>query len=412
MSTGLDITLPKSWYWSPLKFATTFLNRGFAPEYVDEGPVRAISQASNQLPGLDWSRTRFSSWVGNPRRLKACLLSGDTLINSTGNGTLGRVGYFTAGPDDIACAADGHITVARADRRIVEPRYMYYWLSSNLFYNYIYSALVVGATNQIELNREALAGAPIALPPLDEQRRIANFLDAETARIDHLDELSANTMSLLRERRQALVERIIVSSSAATQKLFRCLQLLRDGTHQPPPRTGTGVPLLTARNVSSGTLRLTEADTFVSPEDAEILEGALKLRHRDVLLSVKGTIGAVAIAPPGFPRAVLDRNLALLRPTKTLLNEWLVWALRTRNVREQMQLSIAAAAQPGLPLGVIRELRIPASDLQTQKQQVAKIEQVDDQITDLESKIKSQRNLLAERRQALITAAVTGGIAV
>jgi type I restriction enzyme S subunit len=164
--------------------------------------------------------------------------------------------------------------------------------------------------------------------------------------------------------------------------------------------------------VSSGTLRLTEVDTFVSPEDAEILEGTLKPRHRDVLLSVKGTIGAVAIVPPGFPRAVLDRNLALLRPTKTFLNEWLVWALRTRNVQEQMQLSIAAAAQPGLPLGVIRELRIPSTDLQTQKQQVAQIEQVDLQIADLESQIKAQRNLLAERRQALITAAVTGGITV
>lgn len=412
MSTGLDFSLPKGWSWSPLKFATTFLNRGSAPDYADEGPVRAVSQAANQLAGLDWTRTRFSAYDGDPRRLKGYLLHSDILINSTGNGTLGRVGYFTKGPDDIPCVADSHVTVARADRRVADPRFMYYWLRSVPFYNYIYSVLVVGATNQIELNREGLAGAPIALPPFDEQQRIADFLEAEVARIDHLDELSTTTLNLLRERRQALVEQIIMSSSTAAQKLFRCLQLLRDGTHQPPSRTGTGVPLLTARNVSSGALKLTQADTFVSPEDAEILEGTLKPRHRDVLVSVKGTIGAVAIVPPGFPRAVLDRNLALIRPAKTVLNEWLVWVLRTRNVQEQMQLSIAAAAQPGLPLGVIRELKIPATDLQMQTRQVAKIEQIDQQITDLESKIKSQRNLLAERRQALITAAVTGGIAV
>jgi type I restriction enzyme S subunit len=77
-----------------------------------------------------------------------------------------------------------------------------------------------------------------------------------------------------------------------------------------------------------------------------------------------------------------------------------------------MKLSMAAAAQPGLPLGAIRELRIPAVDIEDQKEQVYKIEGIDQQLVDLESKIKSERDLLAERRQTLITAVVTGGVAV
>ena len=131
-----------------------------------------------------------------------------------------------------------------------------------------------------------------------------------------------------------------------------------------------------------------------------------------MLLSVKGTVGASAIIPPGFPRAVLDRNLALLRPQPSLVNEWLVWVLRTRNLQDQMKLSVAAAAQPGLPLGAIRELRIPSVDIEEQKAQLQEIEQIDQQLVDLESKIRSQRHLLVERRQALITAAVTGQIDV
>jgi type I restriction enzyme S subunit len=262
------------------------------------------------------------------------------------------------------------------------------------------------------LTLDMLKQLPVDEPSLDEQRRIAGFLDAETARIDRLDELAASTAGLLAERRRVLIEQVIVDGSASTRKLFRGLHLLRDGTHQPPPRTATGVPLLTARNVSSGALKLTDQDTFVSSEDADVLEASLRIRNRDVLLSVKGTVGAIAIVPAGFPRAVLDRNLALLRPQPSLLNEWLVWALRTRSVQDQMKLSIAAAAQPGLPLGAIRELRIPAADIGEQKRQVREIELIDQQLAELESKIRSQRDLLAERRQALITAAIAGAITV
>lgn len=186
MSTQLGTALPDSWSWSTLKFSTTFLNRGTIPNYVDTGPVRTVSQAANQVNGLDWQRTRFHDYSGDPRKLRGYLTTGDVLVNSTGNGTVGRVGYFTGGPDEFPCVADGHVTIARADRRCTDPRYLYYWLSSSPFQSYIYSALVVGATNQVELNRERLAGAPLALPPLGEQRRIADFLDGETTRIDAL----------------------------------------------------------------------------------------------------------------------------------------------------------------------------------------------------------------------------------
>jgi type I restriction enzyme S subunit len=293
----------------------------------------------------------------------------------------------------------------------IEPRYLLYVFHSYDFLK-LGEAEMYGVAGQKRVSDGLIRNWTVDLPPLDEQRRIADFLDAETARIDCLDELASSTASVLAERRHVLLEQAIVDGSAPPQKLFRGLRLLRDGTHQPPPRTSTGVPLLTARNVSSGLLQLTEQDTFVSPEDAEVLETSLRPQYRDLLLSVKGTIGAVAIVPPGFPRAVLDRNLALLRPHPTLLNEWLLWVLRTQNLQEQMNLSVTAAAQPGLPLGAIRELRIPSADIEVQNEQVRVIEMLNQEMVDLESKIQSQRDLLAERRQALITAAVTRQIDV
>lgn len=336
---------------------------------------------------------------------------GDVLVTKAGpRNRVGVSAYVDRTEPRIIVS--GKMLLLRADESAVDPRYLNWQLSTPLPQAYLNSCKTGMAEAQMNFANEDLLGMDISLPSLDEQRRIADFLDYETAQIDHLDALALNTADLLAERRKVLIEHVIIGETAPNRKLFRGLQLLRDGTHQPPSRTETGIPLLTARNVSSGLLRLTDQDTFVSPEDAEILERSLRPNSGDVLLSVKGTVGASAIVPADFPRTVLDRNLALLRPQSSLLSEWLIWVLRTRSLQDQMRLSVVAAAQPGLPLGAIRELRIPSAEITEQKSHLKEIKAIDQPLTDLESKIRHQRDLLAERRQALITAAVTGGITV
>jgi type I restriction enzyme, S subunit len=375
-----------------------------ASEYQPDGYV-FLATPNIKPESIDFDNVNYISEYRYLESPELRLQPGDVLLAKDGN-TLGITNIVRELPRPAT--VNGSIAVLRAFD--VEPRFLRYSLASSTTRDLIDS--IKGGMGVPHLFQWDIKRLPINLPPLDEQRRIADFLDAETARIDRLDELAFRTASLLTERRQTLIEQSVAHGNFSTRKLFPCLRLLRDGTHQPPPRTATGVPLLTARNVSSGTLQLTEHDTFVSPEDADVLEASLKPEHRDILLSVKGTVGATAIVPTEFPRVVLDRNLALLRPHSSLLNEWLVWVLRTRNLQDQMKLSIVAAAQPGLPLGAIRELRIPDVDITRQKERLQQIETVDEQISSLEAKIESQRKLLAERRQALITAAVTGQVDV
>ena len=49
------------------------------------------------------------------------------------------------------------------------------------------------------------AQLPIAIPPVDEQRTIADYLDRETARLDELAAKTRETIALLTERRAALI---------------------------------------------------------------------------------------------------------------------------------------------------------------------------------------------------------------
>ncbi|MEV7900955.1 restriction endonuclease subunit S [Streptomyces anulatus] len=267
--------------------------------------------------------------------------------------------------------------------------------------------LTRGST-RARINLEVARDIQLPVPPLEEQRRIADFLDAETARIDRLDRHDQKLLGLLGERRKAVIDHEVNAASRSLTKLFWKLSVLRDGTHQPPSRVDSGVPLLTARNVSGGELRLTDLDTHVSEEDAKLLEKSLRMMAGDVLLSVKGTIGACAVAPAGFPRSVLDRNVALLRPLPEYSSEWLSFVLRSTGLQDQMRISVTAAAQPGLPLGVIRELRVPDMPLTEQEGRVDRISARCQEIDQVIDRVKRKGSLLSERRQALINAAVTG----
>lgn len=289
----------------------------------------------------------------------------------------------------------------------LDPQFIKHYFRSSLLVSHL-ANITQGIRQGQAIDIEAFQNLNMPVPPREEQRRIADFLDAETARIEHLGRLDDKLLRLLAERRQAVIDNVVDSSSTSSIKLFWGLSLLRDGTHQPPQRVDSGVPLLTARNVSGGSVRLTDMDTQVSEKDATLLEKSLLLTPGDLLLSVKGTIGACAVTPPGFPRAVLDRNVALLRPSCKYSSEWLAFALRSTSLQQQMRLSVTAVAQPGLPLGAIRELRVPDATSIAQADGVSRISAACQEIDRIVDYVKRKDLVLRERRQALITAAVTG----
>ena len=57
----------------------------------------------------------------------------------------------------------------------------------------------------IYVNQQGFDNLPIALPQVDEQTEIVNFLDRETTRIDTLISKPERSIELLKERRSALI---------------------------------------------------------------------------------------------------------------------------------------------------------------------------------------------------------------
>ncbi|MFC7326232.1 restriction endonuclease subunit S [Marinactinospora rubrisoli] len=419
MSSGLDMALPESWSWSPLKFATTFLNRGTAPDYVDDGPVRVISQAANQATGIDWERARFHNYEGDPRKLKGYLVPDDVLINSTGTGTLGRVGYFAGDPSGLPCLADGHVTVARADRDVVDPRYLYYWLSSTAFQGYVYSALIVGATNQIELNRERLAGAPISLPPLDEQRRIVDFLDSETVRIDQLIAGQRRMVDVIEERRIAVTSHLVfgrdrdgdrrdskipsIGLIPSTWRVLRNKIIMREVMDL----SDTGEEELLSVSHLTGVTPRSEKD--VTMFLAESMVGYKRCQPGDLVINTLWAwMGALGVSQyPG----ILSPAYGIYRMTSDVMDgKYLDFLVRTPEYVTEMTRFSKGVWTSRLRLypEAFLALSVPMPPRDEQAQIVNRIVSETYDQERLKSKLESFAKTLTERRQALITAAVTG----
>lgn len=436
MTDVLGIQLPHSWSSTPLKHVTTFLGRGSAPTYIDVGQVRVISQASNQSDGIDWSRTRFHDFSGDPTTLKGFLYPDDVIINSTGTGTLGRVGYFSYSPDGRPCMADSHVTVVRTKTDELLPRFAYYWLKSQPFQEYVYTALIVGATNQIELNRDRLGDAPVPVPPLEEQRRIADFLDAETARIDHLVYRRRLQRSVLDERAYAQVSEALVPGILskplgrhpwpwlpelpADRPLVRLGYVcrLQNGLTVDGKRDVSGDvvtrPYLRVANVQAGWVDLTSVTEITVPR--EIAERST-LRPGDVLMTEGGDLdklGRGTVWRGELHECLHQNHVFALRPESDRLDSHYL-ALMTQTLHGRCYFESTGVKTTNLAStnsSKILSFPIPLPSVTKQRDLVIRTQKVLDDITQASKLLNRQLELLAERRQALITAAVTGQIDV
>ncbi|MCX4388828.1 restriction endonuclease subunit S [Micromonospora peucetia] len=415
MTQILGMSLPSHWGTAPLKHVTSFLNRGSTPAYVDNGPVRAIGQAANQHTGLDWERTRFHDYQGDVTKLKARLHRDDVIINSTGTGTLGRVGYFEGDLDGIPSMADSHITVARFLSELVHPRYSYYWMRSRIFQEYIYAALTVGATNQIELNRDRLSSAPIPLPSLESQRRIADFLDAETARIDRAGEAMRRQVSALTERRIQVLDGIWPTLEVPMKRLGYGTQLVTSGSRGWADFVGDfGSLFFRSANLRRDSLQpnLTSL-SYVQPPSSVAAEAARsRISKDDVLVGITGAnTGWTTLADDSVKGGNVSQHVCMVRPTPgEIYGRWLAYLIASPTIQSGLIGSQYGGTKTQLSLPDIRNLRIPVVPISTQKRIAAEVDALLE-ILDKQRELRNrQLGVLAERRQALITAAVTGQI--
>ncbi len=180
--------IPESWKWVRLdELVCKNIKRGKSPKYAVTSNTLVFAQKCNTKIGkIDMSLAQFLDETTLSKYPESeFMLNNDIVVNSTGNGTLGRIGFFnnSDNPSGMTIVPDSHVTVVRPSRHI-NAKYVLYCLKCaqpNL------ERMCSGSTNQTELKPDVVRSLLIALPPLAEQKRIIAKIEELLPLIDRYE---------------------------------------------------------------------------------------------------------------------------------------------------------------------------------------------------------------------------------
>ena len=187
--------IPNGWRAAVLDELCSFISRGLTPKYDESSDELILGQTCvrNNIVTLDNARRHKPK-----QRTEKWVQQWDTLINSTGIGSLGRVGIVYFDMDNVAI--DSHITVIRPKSALVR-----HYVGRNLLSRQPeIENMAIGSTGQTELPKERVKSLPIMLPDentlirfnaiiepiayqlyrnIEESRRLASLRDALLPRL-------------------------------------------------------------------------------------------------------------------------------------------------------------------------------------------------------------------------------------
>ena len=148
----MPFEIPDGWTWARLQTCCQKeIKRGKSPKYVDNSSTLVFAQKCNtKYDGINMDLALYldeSTLVKYPD--DEYMQDKDTVINSTGTGTLGRVGIYRNNDNrrSMPVVPDSHVTVIRSYHDI-SSEYIYYFLKA---YQRELEKLGEGSNNQKEL---------------------------------------------------------------------------------------------------------------------------------------------------------------------------------------------------------------------------------------------------------------------
>jgi type I restriction enzyme S subunit len=246
---------------------------------------------------------------------------------------------------------------------LVHPKFLYWWLRLNRAY---LENLGNGATFK-EVSKTVVSGIEIPLPPLADQRDIAEILDRgealrvrRRAALAHLDELIQSIFVAL------LGDPWTNPNRVKRATLSQVTTRITDGTHLTPQFIDRGVPFIFVKNIENGEIDF-RTDKFITEDEHGALYKRCPIEPGDVLYTIVGATYGQAAPVGAFTKFAFQRHIAHLKPdTSKILPEFLSIVMQLPFVKTQADRWARGAAQPTINLKELRgfEVLVPCFELQ------------------------------------------------
>ena len=175
--------------------------RGFNSKYVEKSNLINLNQKVNKGDILEKQYFKYlNDDIEVPKEKFA--KRKDVLLNSLGDGTLGRVHYYNENTDNVII--DQHITIIRSDENKLPSSYIYQYLKCGAG-QYHLNSLISGSTGMLMLNISHIRNLELPILPQKELFEFDNFAK------DLFDKISSNTKEIekLQKLRDTLLPKLM-----------------------------------------------------------------------------------------------------------------------------------------------------------------------------------------------------------
>jgi type I restriction enzyme S subunit len=250
------------------------------------------------------------------------------------------------------------------DLKRIDFRFAYYALITRGFDD------AITGTAQPQITRDSLRRIHLPLPPLAEQRRIADRLDKADAIRRKRKEAIAFTEELLRSAfLEMFGDPVINTKGWPVKQLSDVVQegtIVTYGIVQAGPHVDGGIPYIRTGDIKDSCIVI-DGLLRTSPEIAARFKRS-EVRAGELVMSIRATVGTVAIVPPSLDGANLTQGTARIAPGEDVTREYLFEHIRAPGMQRWLQEQVKGATFKEITLGALRTapIMLPPRTLQQQ----------------------------------------------
>jgi type I restriction enzyme S subunit len=282
-----------------------------------------------------------------------------------------------------------------------------------LYYLLTFVELPQRGAGQPFISKGDIQSFPVTYPSLSEQHRIVAILDAA---FDGIATAKANAEQNLQNARalfeshlqQVFTER---GEGWVDKPLGDCCKFEngdRGGNYpNKSARTESGVPFINAGHLTDDGLDMNSMD-FIPKERFDLL-GAGKVRPRDILFCLRGSLGKFA-SVGNLSQGAIASSLVIVRPTPVILDGFVLAYFRSGLCTDMINRFRNGAAQPNLSANSLKQFIVPVPPISEQGRIVGELESLQAETQRLESLYQQKLAALEELKKSLLHQAFSGNL--
>jgi type I restriction enzyme S subunit len=420
-----------SWHELPLRRVFSLVTAGAWGVEPDAGEVSlpCIRGTDFDYPALRTSLVRAPIRGYSLKEVgRLAARRGDLIIEKSGGGEqqpVGRVVIHDLDDPVMPTNFAGRLRVQQS----VDPRFACYLLAS-MYADGLTRSAIKQTTGIQNLDLGALLGTHVRTPSPSEQRAIADYLDAETSRIDSLIEKKRRMVELLEERFECAVFTGITRGldPRAPTKPSGLPWVTEIPSHWTTPTVSVNFDLQLGKMLNTDAAAGPEQYPYLRNvnvqwdrfhlDDLATMHFGVADRRRcqllggDLLVCEGGEVGRAAVWPGSPSDCFYQKAIHRLRPRAGANSRYLLYCLRAAAKNSVFSVEGNLSTIVHLTGEQLRVHRFPWPPRAEQELIVRHLDQEAHRTQEGVRLLSHQLQLLAEHRQALITAAVTGQLAV